>query len=74
MWRSCANGIAPIAYSSLAPLSTWRIEPGQDSGKTDAMKADDGVFLRMASKYGVTEAAAPAAPPEGTAMNALGED
>jgi len=49
-------GIAPIAYSSLVPLSTWRAEAGQDSAKTDAMKADGGVFAEMAQKYGVSEA------------------
>jgi 2,5-diketo-D-gluconate reductase A len=51
-----ANGIAPIAYSSLAPLSTWRTEPGQDSAKTEAMKTSDGVLAGIAAKYGVTEA------------------
>ena len=50
------NNIAPIAYSSLAPLSTWRAEPGQDSAKTDQMKADGGAFSAMAAKYGVSEA------------------
>ena len=50
------NGIAPIAYSSLVPLSTWRSEPGQDSAKTDEMRADGAVFADMAKKYGVTEA------------------
>lgn len=50
------HGIAPIAYSSLVPLSTWRVEEGQDSAKTEAMKADGGVFVEMAAKYGVTEA------------------
>jgi 2,5-diketo-D-gluconate reductase A len=54
------NGIAPIAYSSLVPLSTWRTEPGQDSAKTAEMQAagvDAGSpFKAMASKYGVTEA------------------
>ena len=50
------SGIAPIAYSSLVPLSTWRTEEGQSSAKTDAMKADSGVFTEMARKYGVTEA------------------
>ena len=50
------NGIAPIAYSSLVPLSTWRTEEGQASAKTDQMKADSGVFTDMARKYGVTEA------------------
>ena len=51
-----ANAIAPIAYSSLVPLSTWRSEEGQDSAKTDAMKADGSAFTKMAAKYGVTEA------------------
>jgi 2,5-diketo-D-gluconate reductase A len=50
------NGIAPIAYSSLVPLSTWRTQEGQDSAKTDAMKADGSVFTQMAAKYGVSEA------------------
>jgi 2,5-diketo-D-gluconate reductase A len=50
------NGIAPIAYSSLAPLSTWRSKPGQDSAKTADMKSDDGAFAKLAQKYGVTEA------------------
>jgi 2,5-diketo-D-gluconate reductase A len=55
-----ANGIAPIAYSSLVPLSTWRTEPGQDSAKTAEMQAAgadaDSPFKAMAAKYGVTEA------------------
>lgn len=50
------NGIAPIAYSSLVPLSTWRDQDGQDSAKTDEMKADGDVFAAMAAKYGVSEA------------------
>lgn len=50
------NDIAPIAYSSLVPLSTWRIEDGQDSAKTDDMRADGAVFGHMAEKYGVSEA------------------
>ena len=50
------NNIAPIAYSSLVPLSTWRTEPGQDSGKTEEMKADGEAFKGMAEKYGVSEA------------------
>jgi 2,5-diketo-D-gluconate reductase A len=29
------SGIAPIAYSSLVPLSTWRTEEGQASAKTE---------------------------------------
>ncbi|RQR24986.1 aldo/keto reductase [Burkholderia sp. Bp9143] len=50
------QGIAPIAYSSLAPLSTWRTQPGQDSRKAAAGKDDGPVFADMAAKYGVTEA------------------
>ncbi len=54
------HGIAPIAYSSLVPLSTWRNAPGHDSNKSDAMKADseraDSPFKAMAKKYGVSEA------------------
>jgi 2,5-diketo-D-gluconate reductase A len=54
------NAITPIAYSSLVPLSTWRSAEGQDSAKTDQMKADgeqeDAPFKVMARKYGVSEA------------------
>ncbi len=54
------NGIAIIAYSSLAPLSTWRVAPGQHSAKTDEMRTageqSDAPFKVMAQKYGVTEA------------------
>jgi len=54
------NAIVPIAYSSLVPLSTWRTAKGQDSAKTDQMRADgeraDAPFKVMAGKYGVSEA------------------
>jgi len=50
------NGIAPIAYSSLVPLSTWRVEEGQDSAKTDQMKSDGTAFQDIAKKYAVSEA------------------
>jgi 2,5-diketo-D-gluconate reductase A len=50
------HNIKPIAYSSLAPLSTWRVEKGQDSAKTEEMKASGNVFVDMAKKYNVTEA------------------
>jgi 2,5-diketo-D-gluconate reductase A len=54
------NAITPIAYSSLVPLSTWRIAEGQASAKTDQMKADgelaEAPFKIMAKKYGVSEA------------------
>ena len=55
-----AHGITVIAYSSLVPLSTWRAAEGQDSAKTQRMKADgdspDSPFRAMAEKYGVSEA------------------
>lgn len=47
-------GIAPIAYSSLAPLSTWRTR--QTSAKTAEMMSAGAVFAELAKKYGVTEA------------------
>lgn len=54
------TGIAPIAYSSLVPLSTWRAGEGQDSAKTAEMQAasesTDSPFAMMAQKYGVSEA------------------
>ena len=54
------NNIAITAYSSLVPLSTWRAVAGQDSAKTDRMKADgasaNSPFKGMAQKYGVSEA------------------
>ncbi|WP_108814757.1 aldo/keto reductase [Loktanella sp. Alg231-35] len=50
------HAIAPIAYSSLVPLSTWRTEEGQASAKTDAMKEDGAIFAEFARKYGVSEA------------------
>lgn len=52
------EGIAPIAYSSLVPLSTWRT--GHDSGKTEDMQLEsensDTIFKSLARKYGVSEA------------------
>ncbi|MGI5442959.1 aldo/keto reductase family protein [Streptomyces shenzhenensis] len=54
------KGITPIAYSSLAPLSTWRTAPGHSSGKTQEMRAEgereNSPFKKLAEKYGVTEA------------------
>lgn len=54
------NGIVPIAYSSLVPLSTWRSAPGHASAKSEAMRADsareDSPFKLLATKYGVSEA------------------
>lgn len=48
--------ITPIAYSSLAPLATWRTAPGEDSAKTEQMRGDAGVFEMMAERYGVSAA------------------
>lgn len=52
--------ISIIAYSSLVPLSTWRVDPGQDSAKTEDMQQAgeqaDSPFKLMAQKYGVSEA------------------
>ncbi len=50
------QGIAPVAYSSLVPLASWRSAPGQDSAKTEEMRADSTTFETMAEKYGVTAA------------------
>jgi 2,5-diketo-D-gluconate reductase A len=54
-----AKAITPIAYSSLVPLSTWRVAEGHASAKTEGMKADgekhDSPFKTMAKKYGVSE-------------------
>lgn len=51
------NSIAVIAYSSLVPLSTWRVAPGQRSAKTDEMReAGEPLFNTLAQKYGVSEA------------------
>jgi len=48
------NGIVPVAYSSLAPMSTWRA--GQESAKTVETSSDNHIFAEFAAKYGVTEA------------------
>ena len=54
------NAITPIAYSSLVPLASWRTGEGENSAKTEQMKADgeahDAPFKVMAKKYGVSEA------------------
>jgi 2,5-diketo-D-gluconate reductase A len=54
------NAISPIAYSSLVPLSTWRTGAGQESAKTEKMRAEgeraSAPFKLMAEKYGVSEA------------------
>lgn len=54
------NGILPIAYSSLVPLSSWRTAEGHDSAKTEQMRADGASdaspFAQMAKNHGVSEA------------------
>jgi 2,5-diketo-D-gluconate reductase A len=51
------NSIAPIAYSSLAPLSTWRAEEGQ-GGEVLAGKKEESqlVIKEIAAKLNVAEA------------------
>ena len=52
-----ANDIAPIAYSSLAPLSTWRIEEGQGGEVLAEIKKECQVVTReIAAKLNVSEA------------------
>ncbi|MFC8226382.1 aldo/keto reductase [Streptomyces sp. NPDC057287] len=54
------KGIVPIAYSSLAPLSTWRTASGHINGKTRHMRVEgeqaDSPFKKLAEDYGVSEA------------------
>lgn len=51
------KGIVPIAYSSLATLSTWRSEEGQGGDKTAHLKkACQEVTKAIASRLGVSEA------------------
>ncbi|WP_205859242.1 aldo/keto reductase [Pleionea sediminis] len=55
-----SNSILPIAYSSLAPLSSWRTATGQQSSKTDQMAAqgekDNQLFSSIAANHNVSEA------------------
>ena len=51
------NSIAPIAYSSLAPLSTWRAEEGQGGEVLAEIKeACQSVANEIATKLQVSEA------------------
>ena len=51
------NSIAPIAYSSLAPLSTWRIEKGQGGEVLAEIKEESQqVTKEIAAKLNVSEA------------------
>jgi 2,5-diketo-D-gluconate reductase A len=52
------NSIAPIAYSSLAPLSTWRAEEGQGGEVLAGIKKEcQSVTHEIAAKLNVSEAA-----------------
>lgn len=48
--------IMPVAYSSLAPASTWRTGANQGSGKTEAHVTHHAVVDAMLEKYQVNEA------------------
>jgi 2,5-diketo-D-gluconate reductase A len=51
------NSIAPIAYSSLAPLSTWRAEEGQGGEVLAEIKKEcQGVTNEIAANLKVTQA------------------
>lgn len=51
------NSIAPIAYSMLAPLSTWRVEEGQGGEVLAEMKKEcQSVTNEIATKLKVSEA------------------
>ncbi len=51
------NSIIPIAYSSLAPLSTWRIEEGQGGEVLAEIKKDCQLIAKeIAAKLNVSEA------------------
>jgi len=52
-----ANSIAPIAYSSLAPLATWRVEEGQGGEVLAEMKKECQLVTKeIAIKLKVSEA------------------
>ena len=51
------HSIAPIAYSSLAPLSTWRVEEGQGGEVLVEIKQEAQTVINdIATKLGVAEA------------------
>ncbi len=51
------HSIAPIAYSSLAPLSTWRVEEGQGGEVLAEIKQEGQTVINdIATKIGVSEA------------------
>jgi 2,5-diketo-D-gluconate reductase A len=50
------NEILPVAYSSLAPLSSWRADAPGKSSKTEEDLATDATIARIAAELGVSEA------------------
>jgi 2,5-diketo-D-gluconate reductase A len=51
------TGMATVAYSSLAPASTWRTGDGQGGDKTAHLKKEcQEVVQKVAAKHGVSEA------------------
>jgi len=51
------HSIAPIAYSSLAPLSTWRVEEGQGGEVLAEIKQEAQTVIKdIATRLGVAEA------------------
>ncbi len=54
------NGILPVAYSSLAPATTWRTEPNQRSSKTSETCTSTSklgsLIEELTQKYAVSEA------------------
>ena len=52
-----SKGIVPVAYSSLATLSTWRAQDGPGGDQTAHLKQEFGrVQHEIAQRLGVTEA------------------
>jgi len=52
-----ANGILPMAYSSLAPCSGWRVEEGQGSAKkSDVHQKQMPLLESLLAKYSVSQA------------------
>jgi 2,5-diketo-D-gluconate reductase A len=49
------NNIVVVAYSSLAPLSSWRVAENQLSGKTEG-DAQPNIVQSLSSKYGKSDA------------------
>ena len=51
-----ANKILPIAYSSLAPTASWRVDPGQASSKTETETQGAALLESLAAKYQISQA------------------